>query len=234
MPWNGIGTFVLDPLYSPEINGTIIDAVRYNGLTEDIAAGLTNAINKAGENVPVANLPMGGFKHTGAAPAVTTGEYPTYEQVIDRAGMHAPTVNLPMGGFKHTNAAPGTTAGEYTTYEQILGLGLIAGVLPPVRYSDDTTIGIAQAGYNVIHPPADITARVWTLEADATAAWADGAIITFTNMPGAGIITITSADGMILLGTADTGDRTLTAPGGGTAVWMKTESIWIISGPGIT
>lgn len=80
MAWNGIGTFVLDPAFSPEVNGNIIDAVRYNGLFNDLAAGLTAALAKNGENVPTANLRMGGYKHTGAAPAVAAGQYITWEQ----------------------------------------------------------------------------------------------------------------------------------------------------------
>lgn len=81
MPWNGIGTFVLDPAFSPEVNGNIIDAVRYNGLFNDLAVGLTAALAKNGENVPTANLPMGGYKHTGAAPGAAAGQYATWEQI---------------------------------------------------------------------------------------------------------------------------------------------------------
>lgn len=80
MAWNGIGTFVLDPAFSPEVNGNVIDAVRYNGLFNDLALGLTATLAKNGENTPTANLPMGGYKHTGAAPATAAGQYVTFEQ----------------------------------------------------------------------------------------------------------------------------------------------------------
>lgn len=80
MAWNGLGAYVKDPAYSPEVNGTIVDAVRYNGLTSDIAAGITACLAKNGENVPTANLPMGGFKHTGAAAATAAGQYLTWGQ----------------------------------------------------------------------------------------------------------------------------------------------------------
>lgn len=80
MAWNGLGTFNLDPAFSPEINGNIIDAVRYNGLFTDLAVGLTAALARNGENVPSANLPMAGFKHTGAAAATATGQYLTWGQ----------------------------------------------------------------------------------------------------------------------------------------------------------
>lgn len=80
MAWNGLGTYVLSPTYSPEVNGTTIDASRYNGLTTDIAQGISNAVAKDGQNAALANLPMGGFKHTGALAATVGGEYLTWGQ----------------------------------------------------------------------------------------------------------------------------------------------------------
>jgi filamentous hemagglutinin len=80
MPWNGAGSYVLPPAYSPEVNGTVIDATRYNGLTSDVASGISNAVAKDGQNVPTANLPMGGFKHTGAADANAAGQYIAFNQ----------------------------------------------------------------------------------------------------------------------------------------------------------
>lgn len=82
MAWNGIGSFVLNPAYSPEVNGNVIDAVRYNGLFTDLAIGLTAALAKNGENVPTANLRMGGYKHTGAANASAAGQYLVWGQPI--------------------------------------------------------------------------------------------------------------------------------------------------------
>lgn len=80
MAWTGLGSFVLNPAYSPEVNGNVIDAVRYNGLTTDIAAGISACLAKNGENTPTANLPMAGFKHTGAGAASASGEYVTWDQ----------------------------------------------------------------------------------------------------------------------------------------------------------
>lgn len=65
MPWNGSGTYNLDPSYYPEVNGTVIDAVRYNGLLADVKSGLNNVLTKNGENSATANIPMGGFVITG-------------------------------------------------------------------------------------------------------------------------------------------------------------------------
>lgn len=80
MPWNGSGTFNLDPSYSPEVAGTTIQPGRYNGLTGDIASGITNALAKDGQNTPTANLPMGAKKLTGLAAGSAAGESVRYEQ----------------------------------------------------------------------------------------------------------------------------------------------------------
>lgn len=83
MPWNGSGSYILPPAYSPEVNGTVIDAVRYNGLTSDVASGISNTIARDGQNVPSANLPMSGFKHTGAGDGAAAGQYLTYAQATN-------------------------------------------------------------------------------------------------------------------------------------------------------
>jgi len=80
MPWSGAGTYSLPAAYTPEVNGTTIDATRYNGATTDIATAISACLAKNGENVPTANLPMGGLKHTGAAAGSATGQYLVYAQ----------------------------------------------------------------------------------------------------------------------------------------------------------
>lgn len=81
MPWNGSGTYSLPPAYSPEVNGTVIDATRYNGLTSDVATGITNALAKDGQSAATANIPMGGFLFTGLAAGAAAGNSLRYEQV---------------------------------------------------------------------------------------------------------------------------------------------------------
>ncbi len=196
MPWNGIGTFVLDPAFSPEVNGNIIDAVRYNGLFTDLAEGLTDALAKNGENVPIANLPMGGYKHTGAAAA--------------------------------------TAAGQYITWEQAIGLGLAAGIIPKRRVSGVTTITPDDTGYSVMHLSADTTPRTWTVQPNATAAYADGAAITFEVQPGAGAITLTFTDDVYFAVDGDTGSRTLAEFATATMLWDATAERWVISGTGVS
>ena len=56
MAWNGTGTYNLPAAYTPEVNGTVVDATRYNGATSDIATGITAALAKNGENSATVNL----------------------------------------------------------------------------------------------------------------------------------------------------------------------------------
>jgi hypothetical protein len=99
MAWNGSGTYVLPPAYSPEVNGTTIDAARYNGLTSDVATGITAALAKNGENTPTANLPMGAFKHTGAADASAAGQYSVYGQAISYKSVVVTDSTVPANGM---------------------------------------------------------------------------------------------------------------------------------------
>jgi hypothetical protein len=100
MSWNGSGTYTLPALYSPEVNGTVIDAARYNGLTGDVATGINNCLTKDGQNVPTANLPMGGFKHTGLSEPSSTGQALLYNQ----SGLASLLGNLRVGNSSLTGA----------------------------------------------------------------------------------------------------------------------------------
>lgn len=63
--------------------GIGIEAGRHDTQDNDFASGINNCLTKDGQNTPTANLPMGGFKHTGVADANGTGQYVTYNQLRD-------------------------------------------------------------------------------------------------------------------------------------------------------
>ena len=101
MSWSGSGIYNLPGAYSPETVDTVIDPARYNGLTTDLASGITACLAKNGENVPTANLPMGGFKHTGAADGAAAGQYLTYAQsTASYVGGNFGVGTAPGGTFK--------------------------------------------------------------------------------------------------------------------------------------
>lgn len=89
MPFNGSGAF--SPLPAPDypaVAGEIIYASRFNNVVNDLLAGLTNTITKDGQSTPTANLPMGGFRLTGAGGGNTSGMPLIYGQ----------TENATLGG----------------------------------------------------------------------------------------------------------------------------------------
>ena len=84
MAFNGSGAFLpQDPPAYPAIPGEDIIADYFNAIIDDIISGFGNCITRDGQSPPTANLPMGNFKHTGAAPATAAGEYITYDQSPD-------------------------------------------------------------------------------------------------------------------------------------------------------
>jgi len=83
MPRNGSGTYTVpNPNFVPN---TIVDSSQVNNNNNDIADALTSSLAKDGQTVPTANLPMGGYKHTGVADGAASDEYATYGQLTDIA-----------------------------------------------------------------------------------------------------------------------------------------------------
>ena len=71
MSLNGSGVFSVNTAGQPVQSGTLITSTAFNALTADIATALTTALYKDGQQVATANQPMGGFKHTNIADAVS-------------------------------------------------------------------------------------------------------------------------------------------------------------------
>ena len=110
MPWSG-GTF-------NRANGATgwaddqaanigIEAGRHDTQDNDFRNGINDTLNKNGQNTPTANLPMGGFRHTGAGDAVGDADYTTYGQ--SKAGVNiakASTVDYTVSQYTATTAGP--------------------------------------------------------------------------------------------------------------------------------
>lgn len=103
--------------------GIGIEAGRHDTQDDDFATGINACLTKDGTNSPSANLPMGGYKHTGVGNASSNDEYVALGQIsglsIAKDGSNTPTANLPMGGYKHTGAADASSNDEYTTWGQL-------------------------------------------------------------------------------------------------------------------
>ena len=81
MPFDGNGNFTaLSAPDFPAVTGNVISSSYYNNVINDLIAGLSDCVTRDGQSPATANLPMGGFKHTGAAAGAATGQYLVYEQ----------------------------------------------------------------------------------------------------------------------------------------------------------
>ena len=107
MPWNGSGVFSRLYNWTADAAGSIdITASRMDADTNDITAGLMHCLTANGETVPVANLPMANFRHTGASNGLALNDYATIGQIINGGG------GLPAGGY--LPLAGGTVTGALT------------------------------------------------------------------------------------------------------------------------
>jgi len=89
MPRNGSGTYSL-----PEaafVFDTVISETAVNSNFSDLATALTGSVAKNGETTPTANLPMGGFKHTGVATGAALTDYADVKSVQNAAYVWAGT-----------------------------------------------------------------------------------------------------------------------------------------------
>jgi len=82
MARNGAGTYNL-PIGNPVTTGTTISSTWANSTLTDIATALTGSISSDGQTAISANLPMGGYAHTGVAVATVRTMYASAGQVQD-------------------------------------------------------------------------------------------------------------------------------------------------------
>ena len=139
MPWNGSGSFLR--IYSWQADaaaGIDIVASRMDGDTDNITNnGFSNCLTRDGQGSATALLPMNGFRHTGAGPAVNTGDYITLGQISGTATLSADFINgnfsgtLVAGTFAPSsiNAAGLINAGTVIATGGITGATLTSGGL---------------------------------------------------------------------------------------------------------
>jgi len=85
MPFNGNGTF--NRVYDWEIdkiNGVKIRADRMETEMDGMAIGLSTCVTRDGQSPATANLPMGGFNHTGVSDGTARNHYASVGQVQDK------------------------------------------------------------------------------------------------------------------------------------------------------
>jgi len=130
-------------------------------------------------------------------------------------------INKTISGASNTLTVDGTNAVGFLN-------------IPQNSQSAAYTLVLSDAGKHILHPAADITARTFTIPANASVAFPIGTAVTFVNQNGAGSVTIAiTTDTMRLAGAGTTGSRTLAANGVATAIKIASTE-WIISGTGLT
>lgn len=118
MPYNGVGQFTsLGAPIFPAVPNTYILASYFNATMNDIFTGLSTAWTKDGQSAATANMPMGGFKITGAADGSAATDYVTFGQVYTNPSFN----NLIMTGIPVApTAAPGTNTTQVATTAFVL------------------------------------------------------------------------------------------------------------------
>jgi hypothetical protein len=87
-------------------SGIGIEAGRHDTQDDDFANGINNCLNKAGQNTPTANLPMGGFKHTNCAAAVSSTDYATLGDVQGGISTQGTALSISNTRFSADSSAP--------------------------------------------------------------------------------------------------------------------------------
>jgi len=82
MARNGSGTYSL-PAGNPVTTGTTISSTWANSTLSDLGTAMTASIAYDGQTTPIANLPMGGNKHTGVGNATVRTNYASAADVQD-------------------------------------------------------------------------------------------------------------------------------------------------------
>lgn len=97
--WNGSGGFTLPYSWQADAAAGIdITASRMDTQFATISAnGFNNTLTRDGQGSATADLPMNGFKHTGATIATQTGDYIVYQQITGGT-LSGSFVNLTASG----------------------------------------------------------------------------------------------------------------------------------------
>lgn len=218
------GAYTL-PASNPVVTLTTVASSWANATMADLAAELTNSLDRQGRGAMLA--PLQAYNGSVLAPGMTWA-----------AETNSGWYRVAAGSFRYSIA--GVDEGGIGTdgWTQSDGAGNLYRVgfreVPQVSFSAAYAPVLSDAGKHLLHPAADVTARVVTIPANAAVAFPVGTAFTIVNQNGAGVLTIAiTSDTQRLAGTGATGSRTLAA--NGIATWLKIAATeWICSGTGLT
>lgn len=119
MSLNGSGAFIVNSTGQPVVANTLISAVVFNAFTADVAAALSTAIYKDGQQTVTANIPLGGFKITGLGDASNAGDALRFNGAAGTPTSLVLTnaTGLPAAGVTGTAVVGSTLQGQtYTAF----------------------------------------------------------------------------------------------------------------------
>jgi hypothetical protein len=195
------------------VSGLTAKAVKKNGTTALIAGDITS-----GKLIDVTydgtNFQLGGGGDV-------TPYVDTYPVVVGSADA-TKKVRFEVDGLTTT------TTRVLTVPDADMTIGYLN--IPQNSQSAAYELVLLDSGKQIFHPAADTTARIWTIPANASVAFAVGTAVTFINETLGGVITIAiTSDTLLFAGLGTTGSRTLAASNVATIVKITTTK-WIISG----
>lgn len=135
MSRNGAGVYTPPAASFPAVPETLIEAAKFNNVINDISTAMTASIANDGQTVPVANLPMVGFKHTGVADANAADQYASLGQTQKSA-------HLLIGTISGTNTITGLLTPTLSAY----AAGETFTFIPAATNTTATTININSLG----------------------------------------------------------------------------------------
>jgi hypothetical protein len=162
---------------------------------QDIASGINDCLKKDGGNHPTANLPMGGYKHTGVADASVSTEYASKGQMDTALALKAALSSPTLTG---TPAAPTAAGGTNTTQ-----IATTAFVTSAISAATQIPSGSTMLFRQTAAPTG------WTKLTDSS--WNDKMLRIVTGTVGVGGSTAMSTAWSSVALTGSVGSHTLTA-----------------------
>ena len=142
MPRNGAGT-ATPPAGNPVVSGTTITSTWGNDTVDDIYNELSNSLAKDGQTTPTANLPMGGYRHTGVGDSASLTSYPSTKQLLNNLGEYCPTVG---GTANAITCAPSVAITAYATGQAFCFVATNTN-------SGSTTLNVSSLGAKAVKRP---------------------------------------------------------------------------------
>lgn len=111
---------------------------------------------------------------------------------------------------------------------------IVASIGIPINaQSGDYTSDSDDAGWEIQHPSGAGAGHTFTIASNASVPYEVGTALSFANLDSNDLSIAIASDTLILASDGSTGTRTLAENGMATAI-KQTETVWLISGSGLT